>query len=373
MQFPQTNFDEKKGDEKLVEEDLFIGNLWKFRKQEANADKESRRCKHLWVMFLSTSPTDIIPPKTVKSVEYQLHPTYVIDKLTKNRPPFILRRSGWGRFNVGVRIIFKNNRNSIFVWYPLQFEVPLASMSLSDQRQFRRHKVDFDKIISRFDKTPPPDIKPYVKTMGEKLNRHMRKLPRALILTDFNQTPETVVEIMGLFFQAYGLPMPEEILQLLVAYSTLHFLSLNAHQALVIKNCSGISIKLKNKGKQVSISNCKDIKLEVEDLINFVEIFNSENVEVTVIGDTGVNSYKLEQSSDIRIRFRDDSSMITFIDQFSKGLVQAAPFSKGEEMLEFKDMKNSFRFPVMSSRTRWSTTRGWTNTILTNRMRAALS
>jgi len=367
------NLHEKKDDEKFVEEDLFIGNLWKYRKKTANVNEETRRCKHLWVMFLSTSPTDIIPPQTVKSVEYQLHPTYVIDKLTKNQSPFILRRSGWGRFDIGVRIIFKNNRNSMFVQYPLQFHTPLATMSLSDQRQLKKYNVDIDKILTRFDKSRPCNIKPVVKIMGAMLNRHLRKLPRALILTGFNQTPETVVEIMGLFFQAYGLPMPEEILQLLVAYSTLHVLSLNAHQAVVIKNCHGISIQLKDKGKQVSISNCKDINLQVENLINFLEVFDSENVDVTVIGDTGVNSYKLEKSSNIRIRFRDDASMITFIDQFSKGPIQAAPFLKGEEMLEFKDLKNSFHFPAKSSRTRWSNTHGWQNTILTNRMRAALS
>jgi len=366
--------DEKKDDEKLVQEELFIGNLWRYRKQAPKASEESRRCKHIWVMFLSTSPTDIIPPETVKSVEYQLHPTYVIDKLTKNKSPFILRRSGWGRFDIGVRIIFKHDRNTIFVQYPLQFNVPLASMSLSDQRQFyKKYDVDIDKILKRFDKNSPSNVNSFVKKTGQTLDRHLRKLKPHLILENFNQTPETVVEIVGLFFQAYSLAMPEEILQLLVAYSTLYFLRLNAHQALIIKNCHGISIQLRNKGKQVLISNCTDLNLEVDDLINFVDVFDCQNVEIKVIGDIGVNSYKLENSSDIRIRFRDDSSMITFIDQFSKGLIQAAPFSKGDEVLEFKYLKNIFRFPAESSRTRWSNSRGWTNRVLTNRMRAALS
>lgn len=365
--------DEKKDDEN-IREVLYIGNLWRYRKLGPNASEESRRCKHSWVMFLSTNPVDIIPPKTVKSVEYQLHPTYVVDRITLNKSPFILRRSAWGTFNIGVKISFKNSRGTIFTRYPLQFRWPLRSMSLTDEQQFyKKPDAKFDEIMKRFDQNSVSSIDSFVKKTGLELRRHLLKLPAPIVLTDFNQTPETVVEIIRLFFRAYSLKMPEEILQLLVAYSSPYLMRLNSHQSLVLNHCHDISVRLRNKGKQVLLQNCKNLKLEVEDLINFVEMFHCEKVDVTVIGEIGVHTFKLEQSSDVTMRFRDDSSMITFIDQYSKGLIQAAPYPKGDELLEFKDLKYSFRFPEKSSRTKWSQTHGWQNTILTNAMRAALS
>jgi len=125
--------------------------------------------------------------------------------------------------------------------------------------------------------------------------------------------------------------------------------------------------------KQVLITGCKDFVLEVENLINFVELFESHDVSVTVVGYFGVQSFKTEKSGNVRLKFRDDSDPITFIDQFSTGCIEAASFPKGEHLTKFEELNNRFRFPSESSRTRWSQRSGWHSKKLTNRMRASLS
>jgi len=365
--------DEKKDDKDLHEERLFIGNLWKERDLDFDSTMRNRRNNHCWIMFLSTSNNDVIPPKTVKSVEYEIHPCYLTNRPTVKKPPFLLRRYGYGTFWITATITLKNNRN-ISIEYRLQFGVPLVSMSVNEQKEIHENKsAKFNEIWWKFKKRDTKNDNSLVSRTGKTLDMQLNRLKPPIELENFNQTPETVVQIIAMFSQVYGLRMPEVILRLLVAYSTPSFLRINAHEAVVFKNCNGISVKLKGKGKWVLISGCSNFVLQVEDLINFVEMFDSDKVDVTVVGDIGVLAYKIEKCSDVKIRFRDDSSKITFINQFSKGLILAAPFHKGDALVEFEKLYNRFQFPVESSRVLWSQTRGWTAKELTNRMRTAMS
>jgi len=208
-------------------ENLFIGNLWKWRDSSPEATN-----RHCWIMFVSTTPSDIIPPTTVKSVKYELHPSYIHNKLTMNQSPFILRRCGWGTFTIGAKISFKNNRKTIFVKYPLQFGVPLTSMSLQDNSQIYTDKLaNVDEILKRVDRKSPVAFNSFVSKTGPILQRHLENLKPPIVLEDFSQTPETVVEIVGMFFDAYGLQLPEEILRMIVDFSAPYVLRPNAHQA----------------------------------------------------------------------------------------------------------------------------------------------
>lgn len=362
--------EEKKDDEDLLGEKLFIGNLWKKRDLDLDSTMRNRRNNHCWIMFLSTSSNNVIPPKTVKSVEYELHPSYTNNRPTVRKPPFLLRRYGWGTFFINATILLKNTR-VIYVEYRLQFGIPLVSMSVNKKYEIYENKSA--KVNEIWDKFQRMKQNAFISVTGKTLSTQLNLLKPPIILENFNHTPETVLQIIAIFFRAYGLRMPNEIVRLLIAFSTPSILLLNSHQAVIFKNCNGIRVKLLGKGKQVLISSCNDFVLQVEDLINFVEVFDSDKVDIAVVGDTGVHSYKIEKCSDLNIRFRENSSMITFINQFSKGLIQAAPFSKGDELVEFKKLNNIFKFPAESSRVRWSQRRGWSSKELTHRMRTMLS
>jgi len=354
-------------------ERLFVGNLWKYRELGRDATERNRLNKHCWILFVSSSPTEVTPTITVKSVEYELHPSYVTNRPTVKRPPFLLRRFGWGVFDITVKITLRNKR-ILVVEYPLQFGTPLVAKAVQGNEQFYKNAtVNVSEILEKFWKRKKPAENSFVYKTGQMLNRHIMRLEPPIRLHDFNQTPETIVKIMAMFCEAYCLRMPEEILQLVVAYSTPCFLRVNAHQAIVFQNCYGISVELIGKGKQVLIDACEDFSLKVKDLINFVEVYNSKKINVTVTGEIGVPTHKIENTRNLKIRFRENSSIITFINQFSRGLVQAAPFSESDYLKEFKDLKNIFLFPQDSSRTRWSKRLGWQCKVLTNRMREAMS
>jgi transcription initiation factor IIF auxiliary subunit len=40
----------------------------------------------------------------VEAVKFKLHPTFFPDKVTVDRPPYVLERRGWGTFEVGITI-----------------------------------------------------------------------------------------------------------------------------------------------------------------------------------------------------------------------------------------------------------------------------
>jgi len=226
------------------------------------------------------------------------------------------------------------------------------------QLHLKRRSINRD-LIRRFKKKNVPSGKKRVHKKGKKLTRKFKKLLPPVLLHDFNQTPETVVKIMALFFKSYALPMPEEILQLIVTYSTPSFLRVNGHQGVVFKRCHGINVKLRGKGRQVLISNCSDVTLQVEDLISSLDVFESEGLNITTLGEFGVPAYILEKSSDVKVRFRDDSQQTVFSNRSPKGLIQAAAFSQGEDLVEFKKLKKIVCISDNTSAKRWSMRNGW--------------
>ena len=50
------------------EDELYIGNFHELRPGGRNT--------HNWTMFVSTSKTKLIPPRTIQEVTYHLHPTF---------------------------------------------------------------------------------------------------------------------------------------------------------------------------------------------------------------------------------------------------------------------------------------------------------
>ena len=83
-----------------LKEELYIGNLHHQSRHHHN--------NHCWTMFISKSPTDVVPPITIKCVTYHLHQTFRPSIITVKEPPFYLARRGWGYFIVKADITFKS-------------------------------------------------------------------------------------------------------------------------------------------------------------------------------------------------------------------------------------------------------------------------
>jgi len=225
------------------------------------------------------------------------------------------------------------------------------------QLHLNRRSINRD-IIRRFKKKPAIKNKRVQKT-GRKLTKKLSRMRPSVHLQDFFQTPEMVVEIMAIYCKSYKLAMPQEILQLIVGYSTPSFLRVNPHQGVVFKNCHGINVKLRGKGKHVEIRNCSNFIIQVETLISSVQIFNSERLDVTTVGEVGVPTYVMENSGDVKIRFRDNSALSVFTNRNPKGPIEAAAFSKGEDLVEFNKLQRRVCLSDNVSASKWSERDGW--------------
>jgi len=225
------------------------------------------------------------------------------------------------------------------------------------QLQQKRRSVNND-LLRKFKKKPAIKNKRLRKS-GKKLTRKLYQRHPSVNLYDFVQTPEAVVEIMAIFCKCFVLALPEEILRLVVAFSTPTLLRVNPHQTVSFKNCHGINVKLQGKGQQVLITNCTNFTLQVEDLIRAINVFDSEGLDISTVGGDGVPAYMMTNSGDVKVRFRDDSGQTAFSTGVSKGLIQVASFSRGEDLVEFDQLQRIVRLSDDNSSYRWSQTNGW--------------
>jgi transcription initiation factor IIF auxiliary subunit len=80
--------------------------------------------------------------KVIKQVIFSLHPTFNPSKLVLGKPPFEVRRIGWGTFNIPIKIMF----NEKLGLEPLELNFDL-SFSRSLNEHFKTLYIDFDKLV----------------------------------------------------------------------------------------------------------------------------------------------------------------------------------------------------------------------------------
>jgi len=225
------------------------------------------------------------------------------------------------------------------------------------QLHLNRRSINRD-IIRKFKKKQPAIKNKRLRKVERKLTSKLTRMEPDVHLQDFTQTPEMVVEIMAIYCKCFKLPMPQEILQLILVYVTPRLLRINPRQGVVFINCHGVNVKLRGKGKHLHINNCSNFTIEVEDLISSMKIFDSDRLDVMTVGEIGVHAYAMEKSSDVKIRFRDDTAQTVFTNVSPKGPIRAAAFVKGEDCVDF-NMLHSLRISDEVSATRWSKLNGW--------------
>jgi len=235
-----------------------------------------------------------------------------------------------------------------------------AKLDDVSERQLRLNRRSINRDIIRKFKTKQPPIKnKRLRKVERQLTSKLTRMEPAVHLQDFTQTPEMVVEIMAIHCNFFKLPMPQEILQLIVVYATPRFLRINPRQGVVFKNCRGVNVKLRGKGKHVLIHNCSNFTIHVEDLIGSMKIFDSNRLDVMTVGEIGVRAYAIEKSSDVKIRFREDTVQTVFTNVTPKGPIWAAAFVKKEDCMDFANLKRRLCLSHEVSATRWSKLDGW--------------
>eukprot|EP01084_Bolivina_argentea_P201591 344572_1 len=115
----------------VEESELYIGNLHELEETTA-------RNRHNWTMFISTSKQELIKPKTIKNVTYNLHETFTNNVITIDEAPFYLKRRGWGIFTIMATIKFKAKYN-------------MKDIKCDHNLDFFRYDVSLTKIQSNQD------------------------------------------------------------------------------------------------------------------------------------------------------------------------------------------------------------------------------
>ena len=94
-------------------------------------------------MFISSSKEKLIKPKSIQKVTYYLHPTFHPSTIENDKPPFYLKRLGWGVFDVRAKIEFKAmyNKKDISCTHELDFDhyasiTPINDDSDDDEQEY---------------------------------------------------------------------------------------------------------------------------------------------------------------------------------------------------------------------------------------------
>jgi len=105
---------EKAVESKFVYPELIIGNT-----HQKKPSTDSDNCHHWTVYVRSSNPKQNLD-EFVEKVTFKLHPTFVPKTLSLERSPFEIERVGWGTFDIGISVHWKNGKESKYN-HPLSF------------------------------------------------------------------------------------------------------------------------------------------------------------------------------------------------------------------------------------------------------------
>jgi len=107
----------------LIPKKLLIGNTY----EKLDDDIKSTN-KHKWKIYVSSADGDDLN-SCIQEVEFVLHPTFFPPTLICKHGPFEVSRLGWGSFQIGVNITWKNGKKSDFK-HDLCFDNPVTENSV---------------------------------------------------------------------------------------------------------------------------------------------------------------------------------------------------------------------------------------------------
>ncbi|KAH3901412.1 related to Protein AF-9 homolog [Saccharomycodes ludwigii] len=105
--------DNKRIKKLAISKPIVYGNTAKKLEESARTDYIPKEHTHLWTVFVK-SPTingDQDLTKYIKKVIFKLHETYPNSIRTIEQPPFEVTETGWGEFEINIKIVFQDGSN----------------------------------------------------------------------------------------------------------------------------------------------------------------------------------------------------------------------------------------------------------------------
>jgi len=359
------------GDIKLSE-DLYIGNLHQL-------STGPQRNNHCWTMFISSSPTDVVVPKTVKSVTWHLHETFNPRRVKVSEPPFYLSRRGWGYFEIRADIHLKREfypnfgsdsiivqaAHTLFFGSPLmthhiQSNMPYLVLSPQLQqlldtqhdrtslqsalrrrvaaRRVRRQIERHNRRRSAQNQAPEenPDEKSDEKEdeEEEEQDRITKQFASEIVFQDFTLNQQQMRDLLTDMFE----DAPICVLDCITEYGALP-MKLDSDDLkdsrVVLDGCWFFEMQVASS-LEIVIRNCGDCALVTEDVDRMIRVYNSNNVAIKCMGQC--TSYRFEQCLECTVdAFEMEKQTVIFMlllsDKLSFRMYKAELAMSGDSMI----------------------------------------
>jgi len=295
-------------------EPLYVGNLC----LSSTGDRYYR-----WIIFVSTSDQDIVPPKSVSEVTYTLHPTYKDPVRKRTKSPFFLDIEGWGIFEIEVTIRFKNNfiRPFIETSHMISVDWPTTTTCIEDGshqhhehlfayrqfKQFRNELISKNKSVS------------FVQKAASRLKRNLLRTPSPLYfngfsgqIDDFRNTlkqclcderlsalkeleiPDTILDEIG-EFAVFCVPLD----------------GIMPNQEVYIEQCSDSKVVIAApKFNHLRLRQCSNMTVVFPYIMSKMELIDC--VHIDIVCTLQCFTYRFDTSQHIRLRFPDPERRVTF-------------------------------------------------------------
>eukprot|EP01084_Bolivina_argentea_P185184 319363_1 len=294
--------DEKEDLNPFFSEPLYIGNL----SLPSSTDKYYR-----WIIFVTTSSSEIIKPKSISSVTYILHPTHPNPKQIKTKSPFFLDISGWGIFQIDIIITFKNNfiRGIIETSHMLSVDSP-TSITCVENNARTYHKTLWKyKQFKQFANEINIGNVSFVKKVKHRLRKNLLRTPSPVYFEGFKLR---LNEFKYILKKCVDLP---EIIYDIIGYFSVFYLELSdimPNQEMYIEYCNNCDIIISaNKFNHLRLRRCDNINITFPYIMSKCELIDCNNVNI--ICNKRCYTYRFDECNNINVQFIDPGTRVTFL------------------------------------------------------------
>eukprot|EP01084_Bolivina_argentea_P027913 51874_1 len=320
-----------------LQEELYIGNLHHMSRHHHN--------NHCWTMFLSTSPTDVVSPKTVKSVKYYLHQTFNPNTVTVLEPPFYLDRRGWGYFDVTADITFKSEYflKTLTAVHSIHFGQPLLTHHIQTNLPYTINSAKLQKNVTDQADTRAVNRlrrrrRELTRTANASRNNDERKqedekqpdidvdlitkqyIPE-FVYNGFSMTKKQLQQILN---NCMGTITPQEVISLIIDYVCICSIG-NAsnpneliNTRVILKNCFAIEFVVYCAVLELVVINCGGCEIQYSNIERSVRVYNSKVINLYNKGEC--TSYRFEKCDRINVEALDIRKQVIFMSIFSNDL-----------------------------------------------------
>eukprot|EP01083_Nonionella_stella_P123429 371906_1 len=340
----QPNFQKVEPKISALKEELYIGNL-----HDAHGNNQ------YWTMFVSTSPTDVVPPSSISRVTYYLHPTFQPNMITVFESPFYLSRIGWGYFEVKADIIFKNDTGTdrisnseplIRASHSIHFGCPLVShhvqsnlpyvvdaLSLQNaviqqrklndlEQELKRERERAEAVMTAIGASLA-DLESYNEEDGDHYDCITKQFIPEIAFTGFSWTPQSMSETLTAHLDPI---MPQEVIDMIVAYACMSSIGPDdtwsrkdlLKTRIVVRNCFSCQLAVFCPVLELVVINCGGCEIQYSNIKRTVRVYKSTSINLYNKGEC--SSYRFEKCQNIKVEALDVRKRVIFMSLWSESL-----------------------------------------------------